>query len=81
MNRPQYPEPKPGVMEIAPYVPGKSAAPAGVAKVHKLSSNENPLGASPKAIEAVQASWPTSWSSIPTARRRGCARRSARRTG
>ncbi len=27
----------------------------GVAKVHKLSSNENPLGASPKAIEAVQA--------------------------
>ena len=26
----------------------------GVAKVHKLSSNENPLGASPKAIEAVR---------------------------
>jgi histidinol-phosphate aminotransferase len=35
-------------------VPGKSAAPAGVAKVHKLSSNENPLGASPAAIEAVR---------------------------
>ena len=41
-------------MDIAPYVPGKSEAPAGVAKVHKLSSNENPLGASPKAIEAVR---------------------------
>ena len=54
MNRSQHPEPKPGVMEIAPYVPGKSEAPAGVAKVHKLSSNENPLGASPKAIEAVR---------------------------
>ena len=29
---------------------------AGVAKVHKLSSNELPLGASPKAIEAFRAS-------------------------
>jgi histidinol-phosphate aminotransferase len=48
------PQPKPGVMDIAAYVPGKSAAPAGVAKVHKLSSNENPLGASPAAIEAAR---------------------------
>jgi histidinol-phosphate aminotransferase len=28
---------------------------AGVAKVHKLSSNESPLGASPRAIEAFRA--------------------------
>ena len=48
------PQPKPGIMDIAAYVPGKSSAPAGVAKVHKLSSNENPLGASPAAIEAVR---------------------------
>lgn len=48
------PQPKPGIMDIAAYVPGKSTAPAGVAKVHKLSSNENPLGASPAAIEAVR---------------------------
>ncbi|PWJ84827.1 histidinol phosphate aminotransferase [Pseudaminobacter salicylatoxidans] len=48
------PQPKPGIMDIAAYVPGKSGAPAGVAKVHKLSSNENPLGASPAAIEAVR---------------------------
>ncbi len=48
------PEPKSGVMDIAAYVPGKSAAPAGV-KLHKLSSNENPLGASPAAKEAVKA--------------------------
>lgn len=48
------PTPKPGVMDIEAYVPGKSAAPAGV-KLHKLSANENPLGASPKAIEAARA--------------------------
>ena len=54
MTELQRPQPKPGVMDIAAYVPGKSAAPAGVAKVHKLSSNESPLGPSPKAIEAVR---------------------------
>ena len=47
-NRPQ---PRPGVLDISPYVPGKSSAP-GVAKVFKLSSNETPLGPSPKAIAA-----------------------------
>ena len=49
------PEPRAGIMEIAAYVPGKSTAGAGVTKVHKLSSNENPLGASPHAVEAVKA--------------------------
>jgi histidinol-phosphate aminotransferase len=48
------PKPRPGVLDIAPYVPGKSSAP-GVAKVFKLSSNETPLGPSPKAIAAYQA--------------------------
>ena len=48
------PEPRAGIMDIATYISCKSAAPAGVAKVHKLSSNENPLGASPHAIEVVQ---------------------------
>ncbi|MBX3578670.1 MAG: histidinol-phosphate transaminase [Rhizobiaceae bacterium] len=55
MTEPTRPTPKPGVMDIEAYVPGKSAAPAGVARVHKLSSNENPLGPSPKAVEAVRA--------------------------
>jgi histidinol-phosphate aminotransferase len=41
-------------LAIDPYVPGKSRVP-GVAKVHKLSSNESPLGPSPAAIEAVRA--------------------------
>src|SRR5689334_20613937 len=48
------PVPRPGVLDIAPYVPGKSSAP-GVAKVFKLSANETPLGPSPKAIEAYKA--------------------------
>ena len=42
------------MLDIAPYVPGKSSAP-GVAKVFKLSSNETPLGPSPKAIAAYNA--------------------------
>jgi histidinol-phosphate aminotransferase len=50
-NRPQ---PRPGVLDIAPYVPGKSTAP-GVAKVFKLSSNETPLGPSANAIAAYRA--------------------------
>jgi histidinol-phosphate aminotransferase len=45
------PEPRPGVLDIDPYVPGKSTA-AGVARVIKLSSNETPLGPSPKAKAA-----------------------------
>ncbi len=48
------PEPRSEIMAIGAYVPGKSRAP-GVAKVHKLSSNESPLGPSPSAIEAFQA--------------------------
>ncbi|WP_274627638.1 histidinol-phosphate transaminase [Arvimicrobium flavum] len=52
-NAPTRPQPKPGVMDIDAYVPGKSTAPAGV-KLHKLSSNENPLGPSPKAIAAAR---------------------------
>ncbi|WP_188581898.1 histidinol-phosphate transaminase [Azorhizobium oxalatiphilum] len=48
------PVPRPGVMAISAYVPGKSHAP-GVEKVFKLSSNETPLGASPAAIAAFQS--------------------------
>src|SRR5882762_11739552 len=50
----QRPLPRPGVLDIDPYVPGKSKAP-GVARVFKLSSNETPLGASPKTIAAYQS--------------------------
>jgi histidinol-phosphate aminotransferase len=47
------PQPRPEILAIDAYVPGKSSV-AGVAKVHKLSSNESPLGASAKAIEAFR---------------------------
>ncbi len=43
--------PKKSVLDISAYVPGKSRVPDGV-KLHKLSSNETPLGPSPKALEA-----------------------------
>ena len=53
MNEIARPQPNPGVMDIHAYVPGKESAP-GVEKVYKLSSNETPLGASPKAVEAAR---------------------------
>ena len=48
------PTPVPGILEITPYVGGRSAAP-GAGRVHKLSSNESPLGCSPRAVEAFTA--------------------------
>jgi histidinol-phosphate aminotransferase len=54
MSALQRPQPRPGVLAIDPYVPGKSTAP-GVARVFKLSSNETPLGPSPKAVAAYRA--------------------------
>jgi len=50
----ERPQPRPGVLDISAYVPGRSEAP-GAARVYKLSSNETPLGPSPKAIEAFRA--------------------------
>lgn len=48
------PTPKPGILDIAPYVGGKSRI-EGVAEPMKLSSNENMLGAGEKAREAYEA--------------------------
>ena len=45
------PVPKPGIMDIAPYTPGKAKV-EGVEHPVKMSANENVLGASPKAREA-----------------------------
>ena len=45
------PLPKPGILQISPYVPGKAAV-EGVAHPLKLSANENILGSSPAAREA-----------------------------
>lgn len=46
--------PKPGVLDIAPYVGGRATVP-GVAAPIKLSSNEGALGPSPKALAAYEA--------------------------
>jgi histidinol-phosphate aminotransferase len=53
-HAPRKPQPRPEILAIDPYVPGKSKV-AGLHKAHKLSSNESPLGPSRKAIEAVKA--------------------------
>src|SRR5258706_4521049 len=44
------PVPNPGILDIAPYTPGKSPVPEPGRKVFKLSANETPFGPSPKAI-------------------------------
>ncbi len=48
------PVPNPGILDIAPYTPGKSPVPEPGRKVFKLSANETPFGPSPKAIEAYR---------------------------
>jgi histidinol-phosphate aminotransferase len=45
--------PRPGILEVAPYVGGESKA-AGVNRVIRLASNENPLGPSPLAVAAYE---------------------------
>lgn len=48
------PSPKPYILGIHAYVPGKSASSDGRPLV-KLSANENPLGTSPAALAALEA--------------------------
>jgi histidinol-phosphate aminotransferase len=47
------PEPRPGILDITPYVPGKSSV-DGRAMDMKLSANESALGPSPRAILAAE---------------------------
>ena len=47
------PRPRPGILEIVPYVGGKAGASSG-RPVAKLSSNESPLGPSPVAAAAYR---------------------------
>lgn len=47
------PKPQPGIMDISLYQGGASKI-AGVERPIKLSSNENPYGPSPAAVEALQ---------------------------
>ncbi len=52
-GQPQRPQPRDSVMSIPVYVPGKSKVKTD-GPVHKLSSNETPLGASAKAVDAYR---------------------------
>ena len=51
---------QPGVQKLSPYVPGKPVDELAreldldPATIVKLASNENPLGPSPKALEAIR---------------------------
>jgi histidinol-phosphate aminotransferase len=49
------PNPRPGILDIEAYVPGESKVSGGL-KPAKLSSNETPLGASPRALDAFKSS-------------------------
>jgi histidinol-phosphate aminotransferase len=55
---PSYPV-RPEVLLLKPYIPGKPVAEVqreyGIAHIVKLASNENPLGPSPMAIEALRS--------------------------
>src|SRR5471032_1915136 len=52
--KPSRPVPRADVMAIEAYVPGKSGG-SVAGKVHTLSSNETPLGPSPRAVEAFRS--------------------------
>lgn len=47
------PVPRPGILDIAPYVGGESSVP-GLNRVMKLASNESALGPSPEATSAFR---------------------------
>lgn len=48
------PQPKPGILGIEAYVPGRAKL-VGQDRVMRLASNEGALGPSPRAVEAYQA--------------------------
>src|ERR1700753_1127449 len=48
------PVPNTGILDIAPYTPGKSPVPEPGRKVFKLSATEPPFGPSPKAMAAYK---------------------------
>jgi len=53
------------VRALSPYVPGKPVSELerelGISGIVKLASNENPLGPSPRALEAMQAALADAW--------------------
>jgi histidinol-phosphate aminotransferase len=48
----EFPQPRPGILEIAPYVGGEAKAP-GTTRQIRLASNEGALGPCPAAVQAL----------------------------
>lgn len=59
MNNPWLEHAMPGINGLKPYEPGKPISELerelGISNIIKLASNENPLGPSPKALQAAQS--------------------------
>lgn len=55
MTTASFPAPRPGILDVSPYIGGESKAP-GVDRVIRLASNESALGPSPLAMAAF-ANW------------------------
>jgi histidinol-phosphate aminotransferase len=53
-DTPRRPRPRPGILDIAAYDPGRTEATSG-GRFYKLAANETPLGASPAAAAAFAA--------------------------
>jgi len=64
---------RPGLLDIAPYVPGKPLESLqrahGVHDIIRFASNENAFGASPRAIEAMRRAARSMVGSVGTGRR------------
>ncbi len=62
--------PHPGIRSLVPYKPGKSidelTKEKGLHNILKMASNENPLGCSPLALNAIRASSSTLVSNYPS---------------
>ena len=82
--------PKPGIETIQPYQGGKPIEEVqrelGISDIIKLASNENPIGPSPLAMDAIQEAatqvnlYPRRKCVLPETRSGGTRRRSARTT-
>ena len=73
-----HPLPKAGILDISPYVPGKSAAKG--AKIYKLSSNKHRRLAPRRKPWRPMPPRVICWRFIPMVRPRNCARRLRRVT-
>ena len=75
-----YPQPRPGVLEIEPYVPGKSSAPGRRQDIQAVVQRDAARAQSARDSR-VPEPWARVWKTIRTAPRRCCAKRSDAHSG